>query len=198
MIRLTILLTFLGTSAFGQTSSDYELYSEVIQDFIDEGIKNQVTTSEVLIMEKYSPIENEISSWKEFMNIDDQDTSLIRGEEVIAGVAMLEKQFFETPALTADHILLKTTVKTLTNKQFNRYFTALFGKRIDRGWKRFYRKHPGAHGIFEFSQVVYNGGYACFYVGRHSNSLSGSGNLVIAQETNGIWNVIKYFRIWVS
>lgn len=210
MIRLTILLVLLTNLSFGQTELDYHLYSQVLNNFINEGIKYDEKTTQVVIITKYVPDENEASSYGEdFLDDDEQminmvlhyDTLKIRlfkDDHVKDALMQLEKEFFETPSLDKSKFNLTPTVLTITNGKFESYFKRIFGRQIDKGCKRFYKKHPGSHGVFEFSKIVYNGNYACFYVGRHSNGLSGSGDLVIARRLNGEWSIVTYVNIWMS
>jgi hypothetical protein len=188
MIRLTIILGLLTTLSWGQKALDYKLYSKVIDAYIEEGIKYKVTTIEVLIIRKYVPNENQASFYgKEFLDSDEQiidmtlhyDTTkirLLKDEHVRNTIRLLEKEFYATPTLDENRFLLNTTTKTITGKKFQSYFKTIYGRRkVDKGWKKLYKKYPGAQGIFEFSQIIYEADYACFYVARHSNGLSGSG-----------------------
>jgi len=210
MIRLTLLLVLLTNLSFGQTDLDYQLYSKVLNDFINDGIKYDQKTTEVVIIAKYIPDENEAASYGDSFLDDDEHTfnmvlhydtmkiRLFKDDRVRSVLRQLEKGFFETPSLDKSQFKLTPKVSTITNGQFKNYFKTVFGRRIDKGWKRFYRKHPGSHGVFEFSKVVYKDNYACFYVGRHSNRLSGSGDIVIASRLNEEWNIVTSVNIWMS
>lgn len=189
---------------------DYKLYSQVLNDFINEGMKYDEKTTQVVIINKYIPEENEASSYgKEFLDSEEQlinmslhyDTMKIRlfkDKSVRNAIISLEKEFYDTPLLDNSGFNLGPTVKKITKRQFESYFNTPFGRKIDKGWRKFYKNHPGSHGVFEFSKIVYSGNYACFYVGRHSNGLSGSGNLVIARKLNGDWNIVTYVNVWMS
>ena len=210
MVRLTILLILLTNLSFGQTDLDYQLYSHVLNDFINEGIKYDEKTTQVVIITKYIPDENEVSFYgKDFLDDDEQtinmvlhyDTMKIRlfkDNHVKNALRQLEEEFFETPSMDKSKIKLTPTVSTITNGQFESYFKTIFGRRNDKGWKNFYKKHPGSHGVFEFSKIVYKDNYACFYVGRHSNGLSGSGDLVIVRRLKDEWSIVAYVNIWMS
>lgn len=210
MIRLTILLGLLTNLSFGQSDLDYELYSQVLNSFINEGLKYDEKTTQVVIIAKYVPDQNEASAYGEdffhnneqtinmVLHYDTMKMKLFKDDHVKTLLKQLEKYFFETPSLDKSKFKLAPTVSMITNRQFKRYFKTFFGRRTDKGWKRFYRKHPGSHGVFEFSKVVYVDNYACFYVGRHSNGLSGSGDLVIARRLNGEWKIVTSVNIWMS
>lgn len=210
MIRLTILLVLLSNLSFGQTDLDYQLYSQVLNNFINEGVKYNEKTTEVVIITKYVPDENETSAYGEDFLDDDEQTinmmlhydtmkmGLFKDDQIKNGLKQLEKDFFETPSLDKSKFDLTPTVSTITNGQFKSHFKTIFGWRTDKGWKKFYKKHPGSHGVFEFSKVVYADNYAFFYVGRHSHGLSGSGDLVIVRRVKGEWNIVTSINIWMS
>src|SRR5688572_22396790 len=78
MVRLTILLILLTNLSFGQTDLDYQLYSHVLNDFINEGIKYDEKTTQVVIITKYIPDENEASSYGEhFLDDDEQIINMV-------------------------------------------------------------------------------------------------------------------------
>jgi hypothetical protein len=70
--------------------------------------------------------------------------------------------------------------------------------KINKGWKSFYEKYPGAHGVFEFSKIIYSGNYACFYAARYSGDFSARGDIVIMQKENGLWRILTYFNVWME
>lgn len=211
MIRLTIIFALLTDLCLGQTNLDYQLYSRVIVDFINEGIEQDVKTDQVVIINRYIPSENHASFYgKEFIESDEQlinmmlhydsvKLRLFKNNDVINAIRMLEMQFLETPSLNKAGFKLSPQVSTITARRFERFFKTLFGRRIDLGWKRFYKKYAGSHGVFEFSKIVYSGNFACFYAGRHSGSLSGSGDLVIAEKNRGgNWSIASYVNVWMN
>ncbi|MGC3946390.1 MAG: hypothetical protein QM762_18030 [Chryseolinea sp.] len=209
-IRLAILLTLSTSLSFGQTDLDYQLYSQVLNNFINEGLRYNEQTSQVVVINKYIPDENIASAYGEDFLGDDEhsirmvlhyDTMKIRlfnDAKVKDVLKQLERDFFETPSLDENKFVLTTTVSAITNREFKSYFKKGFDRRTDKGWKKFYKKHPGSHGVFEFSKIVYADYYACFYVGRHSGGLSGSGDIVIAKRRNGEWDIITSVNIWMS
>lgn len=212
MMRLILLFTFLSTLSVGQTQVDYDLYSQAINSEINYGIKNGVKTTEVVIITRYVPDDNQISAYgSQFLDKEEQlihmvlryDTSKIRlfkDSQLRDAIRLLEKEFYETPKLdeTKFNLDLTPAMFGITDQKFKGYFRTIFGKRIDKGWKKFYKRYPGSHGVYEFSKIAYRGEYACFYMGRHSNGLSGSGDMIIAKKLKGNWTVINVVNIWMS
>ena len=62
IIYLTLPLIWVVSLCHGQSDLDYQLYSKEIDSFINEGIKYNVETKEVVIFKKYLPAQNEISN----------------------------------------------------------------------------------------------------------------------------------------
>lgn len=210
MNRLALILIFISTVSWGQTTVDYKLYSIVIQDFIAEGIKYNVQTTEVVIITKFNPTENYVAYYgKEFIDGDEQllevslhyDTTKIRifkNEQIRQGIMALEQEFFQTPTLDESKFDLEPIVKGISSRKFQSFFKTIIGRRIEKGWERFYKKYPGSHGIFMFSKIIYEGDYAIFYAGRRSNGLSGRGDLIIMEKNNDNWSIITYINAWMA
>ncbi|HMV11145.1 MAG TPA: hypothetical protein PK325_04535 [Cyclobacteriaceae bacterium] len=206
MTRLTIFLVLITNLSFGQIDQDYHLYSQVLNDYIKQRGNDDATTIEVVIITKYAPGENEVSAYGEdFLNSDETTINMVLHYDTVKiklfkdyrvknALRQLETEFFETPSLDKAKFTLTSEVSAIANKEFKSYFR----RRIDRGWKKFYKSHPGALGVFEFSKVVYADTYACFYVGRYSNRLSGSGDIVIAEQLNGEWSIVTSVNSWMN
>jgi len=209
MLRLTFTSILVVSLCHGQSTLDYQLYSKVIDSFITQGTKYNVETKEVIIFKKYFPAHNEISSLvkalqdtdvntlKIMMNYDTLKLRLCNDESIRKAIFELERDFFNTPTLDEHKFTVKPTTKSMTVQQFQELFGKKTGKGIDKGWKHFYALNPGSHGIFEFSKIIISGNYACFYVGRHSNGLSGSGDIVVMQHDNNVWRILEYFNLWM-
>jgi hypothetical protein len=210
MYRLALALIFISTFSWEQTSVDYKLYSIVIQNFIAEGIKYDFQTTEVVIITKYIPTENYVAYYgKEFIDGDEQlmeislhhDTTKIRlfkNEQIRQGIMALEQEFYQTPTLDENKFDLEPTVVGIPSRKFQSFFKTILGRRIEKGWERYYKKYPGSHGIFMFSKIIYEGDYAIFYAGRRSNGLSGSGDLIIMEKNNDNWSITTCINIWMA
>lgn len=132
------------------------------------------------------------------LNYDTTKIKLFKDSHIRKGILSLEEEFYNTPTLDKNNFSLKPTVLTISNKKFQKYFKTIFGKNIEKGWRKFYNKYPGTHGIFEFPKILYEGKYAIFYVARHSNLFSRGGDLVIMQMRNDTWEIVTYVNIWMS
>lgn len=210
MLRLLVILTLTSARCLGQTNTDYQLYSTVIDSFINKGIEINISTTEAVVIEKYAPEENEVSLLikllqdtsvnrvSKVLRYDPIKISLCKDENFKAALINLEKSFFETPSLEKDKFKIKATPKLITFEQFKELFNSSTKKTNAKGWKYFYKLYPGSHGIFEFSKIIYQGNFACFYVGRHSGGLSGSGDIIVLKKINDSWQLITYFNLWVS
>lgn len=210
MNRLLILITFLGPSVFGQSNKDYVLYSKVIDSFVNTGIKYNIKTTEVVVIEKFTPNESEVPNYTSVLQdtnaqriyaaagYDSLKIRLFWDPFVKNAIISLEKAFFETPTLDAGQFILNYKTKTLSQGEYENLFTGKKKHRVDKGWARFYKMFPGAHGVFKFSKIIYSGDYACFYAGRSSGGLSGRGDIVVMKKTNDMWRILTYINIWMS
>lgn len=200
----------LASLCHGQSALDYHLFSKEIDSFITEGVKYNVATKEVVVFKKYLPIENEITFFvnelqdtdinilRMLVNYDTLKLRLCADEYFRNAIFQLQKEFFNTPTLNEQRFLIAPAMKAMTAKQFRKLFGKNTSKDIDKGWKQFYKMNPGSHGIFEFSNIFYSGNYACFYRGRRSNGLAGSGDIVVMQRDNNLWRILIYFNLWVA
>ncbi len=210
MIRLTILLTLTTIFVQGQTPVDSEVYSIVIDDLTEQWNKGRDTIKRAIVIQKFTPLENHVSWYgKELFALSDEiinmtvhyDTlamRLIRTEQIKNGLINLETVFYDTPTLNDKEFKSKTPVTTISDKKYHAYFKTLFGRDIDKGWKRFYKQNRDVLGVYEFSKIVYADNYAILYVGHHGGGLFGSGDIVILNKVNDKWIIVKYLNIWMS
>ena len=65
-------------------------------------------------------------------------------------------------------------------------------------WKRFYKKHPGSGGLFQFSNIHYseNGKEAIFYHSIFRRGLNAHGALTIMENLKGEWKVKYHINFW--
>lgn len=209
MFRLALLLVLLTNLSFGQKDTAYQLYEHVINDFINDGLEQNIRTNQVVIISKLMPEENWASEYgNHFLGSDDRTIAmwlrydsakieLIRDYNVREALMSLEKEFYETPTLDKNSFSLEPTTYALSHRRFKRFFKSIFEKKIDKGWKKFYKRYPGSYGVFAFSKVVFSGNYACFYTERRSNGLSARGDLVIAKRIDTNW-ALFYLNIWMA
>ncbi len=72
--------------------------------------------------------------------------------------------------------------------------------RKGNGWLAFYKRHPAASGLIEFSPLGFSadGLEALGYCGRTSESLSGSGFLVHLRHDGQQWRAVSWRQVWQS
>jgi hypothetical protein len=70
--------------------------------------------------------------------------------------------------------------------------------RQDWFWREFYRRHPSATGYIELSRLGWSSGRreALGYCGRMSESLSGTGLLVILRHDGQHWAAVRWRQVW--
>jgi len=211
MIRLALTLSLISSLSFGQSALDYSLYSKAIDSLIDVLDSNRDAVKRVIVIKKYEPYQNEISGFESSIRDTSEeiirftlgyDTSLVRlmkRDDIKTAILELEKGFYNTPELHESKFKLKTSVTTISNKNFNQFFNTKSKDKITIGWKNFYIKNPDVFGVYELSKVIYSGDYACFYLAHHAKGLYGSGNLVIMQKLGeGVWRLVAKIKLWVA
>jgi hypothetical protein len=101
----------------------------------------------------------------------------------VGSAASIKPDFaFPTPALF------------ITKRQFNKFRR----RNPDKGWRSFYKKYPGADGIFEFSPVGYSADRmrAVLYRAVRRNGLNGEGALLLLENTSSGWVIKQHINLW--
>lgn len=100
----------------------------------------------------------------------------------------------ETEQLT-NRLSLNIPYFLVTNEEMK----AIFGARGD-GWDNFYKKYPGAQGVFFFSRVGFDRrrDQSLVYVGDLSGHLAGVGYLDLLAKKNGAWIIVKQDMLLIS
>ena len=206
-ILILILITFNG---WCQTTLDYQIYSIVIEDNVERNTKFKDKVTRVLIFNQLIPNGNIVEYYGEsFYELDDNirysllfyDTAtikLIESPSIKEGLLTLEQQFLKTPNLDETKFNLKLDVSTIPKHQFDEYFKSKSGNKVTKGWKKFYRKNPYVFGIYGLSKIIYVDNYALFYMEHSAYGLFGSGDIIILQNNDEDWKIIKTLNIWKS
>jgi len=68
------------------------------------------------------------------------------------------------------------------------------------GWKRFYRRYPGASGLMIFSDVGFSDDrrFAIVYVAWYSDSRRGEGRIVLLTRESNQWKVWQSLQVWIA
>uniref|UniRef100_UPI00404B8E7E hypothetical protein n=1 Tax=Flavobacterium sp. TaxID=239 RepID=UPI00404B8E7E len=118
--------------------------------------------------------------------------------EIRKTIESLKEIFYNTPNFKNTKLNINRKYYVISNFRRNLFFKHVFGYKITKGWKRFYKKFPNSVGYFQFSPIAYNKNYACFYMERRTNGLSASGDIIIMKFENMIWKQIAKINLWVS
>ena len=193
---------------------DYQVYSVVIEDYLERTARHHDNQTRVLIFSQLVTRKN-WTEWygKSMYEFEDDiysillyDTvaiKLVRNPMIKEGLLKLEEQFFNTPYLDETKFDSKLNVTTTSRDRFDKYFKSIFGgnstlRTVNRGWKRFYRKNPDVFGIYGLSKIIYVDKYALFYIEHSAGGLFGSGDIVILQKSNEGWKILKFLNIWMT
>lgn len=209
MYRAILFSLFISIHSFAQTN-DYQLYSLAIDNTIDQWDPDRDSITQVVIIEKlvpdwhtfnmdgleHSSFDNEILY--SALNYDKESLEDFNLEAIKTGIRTLEKEFADPPLLKPERFRLKTPVITITAKKFQSHFKSLFGDKVSKGWRKFYRRHPNTLGVFEFSKVIHTGDYAVFYMDHSGGGTLGSSDLIIFRKQENTWKQISILNISMS
>ena len=209
--RLFIALIFFSSFAYGQVNNDYEIYSSVINNLMYDWDSSRTHLTNVVIIEKFKPNENEVEEYIETLyrtdtkfDIDNRNwhlkydsslINLIQKESIRTALFELKRNFLETPIIEKEKLQLKYPFELISSARYDRFF---FLRNIYKGWDRFYKKYPKSAGVFNFSGIEYSENYACFYFERIAGGLFATGGIFILEKINESWTIVTYLEIWVS
>jgi len=205
-ILLFVIFVLISSVSFGQNNLEHEIYSVVVDNFVDSWDFDRDTLTNVVILDKLDCNESDVQEYAgmlrdyedDFVNwLLDYDTTSIRIVQNINiknNLTKLQQIIWDNPRIDNSKLNLKTSSTIISQSKYKRFFW--FG--IKHGWKKFYRKFPNSAGVFSFSKVAYSGNYACLYVENMKNGLAGSGRIVILEKQNEKWIVMVLVDIWLA
>lgn len=212
MIRNLILLLVIPLTGLSQSNSDYDIYSELINNkFLDWKI-NTDTLSHVVITntltkfgEKSTVIEylddmiaNENRSIYNFIHFYDKPVDILNNVEFKHLLNDFKSRLTLETELKADSFKLKMPVEIVNKQRVERIFARKIIKDWDKPWRKFYKEFHTNLGFFEFSKVAYSENFAIVYIVHKSNPLNGSGELEIFLKENGIWRKLANYGLWFN
>jgi hypothetical protein len=212
--KLLIAIVFLSNLSFSQTDKDdYEIYSKIISERLEFGIKNK--TDSIILIEKYIPIfppefdvvadftADSIPNWAYnflYTQTDRNEDFLKRiknDKELKKAIKDFTTDFNNHPKLNSE--LLKAdriNIQTITSEKYYSYFGKKF-KRIDKAWSRIMKKYGTRH-VIEFSKIKYFKDFATVFYEHHCGGLCGSGNMVVFEKINEKWVILAEINFWMS
>ena len=206
---LLIIFTLTLNSGFAQTEQDsYKIYSQVINGITQSWI-NKPVNSIIIIkqltdsLELYqldeltqdSSSQYAIQHW--FANDYSLWLRLKTDKDFKAAITNLTSNFINHPTIYPTLLDLdNVSIETLTSNEFHDFlFKGNHYK--DKGWKKIERIY-GTHFVFQLSKVEYQGNYATFYYSYRCGGLCGKGGVVLMENVNGKWHILKDFELWES
>jgi hypothetical protein len=172
-----------------QTSTDYDIYSILINDLFNQlDPKKEFSDNAVLIdviCSDWNPVENSKYFLENSIQASMLDSVVIKKASML--IDELDIIFFNSPRTVVDSFTTVIPLQQLECADFLDYFK---NNKVEKGWKRFYKKYPKAIGALAFSKVVYLDNYACLYMDFKRHGLFASGDVYILRKKDQSWEII--------
>jgi hypothetical protein len=210
MNRLLIFFLGFSLSALGQSNSDYDTYSLLINERIIDWKMDMDTIPHVIVVNnltRFSKDSSTIAIIDEMIAKDkslaytllhfyDKPIDLLNNSEFILLLNNFKSKIFEQTDLQADSFKLKIPMKIEIAQRIEKIFDVKRIKGWDKAWNKFYKIYPKSPGYFEFSKVAFSDNFAIVYIVHRAKPLVGSGGLEILINKNGTWKELAYYGIW--
>lgn len=190
----TLVLILSCLNCFCQSKTDYEIYSQVVENKFNELDRNKRFSNKAIIIDR----EKEQAQWAaegynfiDFAFFDNPIDSLTK-EEVKTLILSLTDPANEAPVLHVERFKTTVTLQLIQRDSFD----SLFKKDIKSGWNKFYRMYPKSIGAFSFSKIMYTSDTAVLFVDFARNGLNGSGDFYILKNVGGKWVIDNKFNIY--
>jgi hypothetical protein len=213
MRLLLIIALIIPQFCIGQTKEDYQIYSKVINEQIDnwkiqkEKIANVVISNALtkndMIGELKSKIDIIYGKDKQMeyieLNYDTFKIKLFENREVKKALFDLVNKLDIPTNLNSIDFNLFCHVEIVKKEWLEKMFKSNGEwRRVDRAWSKFYKKYPKSPGYFGFSQISYSGGFATLYKVHNVRPLMGGGTLVLLIRKNGEWEILTEVNVWYT
>lgn len=172
-----------------QTSTDYQIYSLLVDDLFNQLDPDKEFSDNAVVIDNICISWNPIENSKYFLENSIQTSRLdtITLKKGIAMIKELDTLFFASTKTVVDSF---TTLIPLSQIECDVFLDFFRINKVDKGWKRFYKKYPKAIGTLAFSKVVYLDDYACLYMDFKRHGLFASGDVYILRKRDLTWEII--------
>jgi len=205
-IALSLYILVFPLLLCGQTRTDHEIYSTIInKKFSESGLKKE-SGKFILIVDRFGKdnmdesIEEECLSIREFpycyININfynnEDKFDILKDDDFGSLLSSFRNEIMLPATIIKDSLTVDLPTHLISRKEIDN----IFKPKAKKVWEKFYKKYNGALGYFEFSRIAYSKKYAILYYARRVNYLWGEGRLEILIKDNEKWIPFSYYNIW--
>jgi hypothetical protein len=207
MNKLLTIISIIPFYCFGQTKTDYELYSRIILNEFQEKkmeigfyqniviIDNLTETSKSLFEEFCQDFEYNFESMVQ-INRKDSIYYLTRNDEFKRLLNELCKEYAVINSFVDSKFLIKQKVTILEKEKVEKIFKTKNAKQIENSWKKFYKLYPESQGFYEFSKILYSENFALVYFVHKGNPLFGNGSIIIMKRNGQNFEIQEKLTLW--
>jgi hypothetical protein len=191
--QITIILLLIFNNCFAQVSSDYKIYTTIIEDYFLQHDSARIHVDNAVIIDQLDTLPNwaaesyDYIDYAIFTNTIDTLTKNIAKQMLV-----ILKTSYNNPVISIDSFKCSIPLHLIKNSDFK----GLFAKRIHKAWDRFYKKYPRAIGAFGFTKVIYSGDLAILFVDFQRYGLAASGDVYIMRKVGDKWIIFNKFNIY--
>lgn len=199
MKKLLLLLFVFPISIWGQTASDYEIYSVLIKKEFDQfrpQTRYIVIDSIPLPMDRgsiLSLLNNE--DWKETL---EEPVDTIPNSPKYLELDNLLRMTLDNEKPPKDFKLL---VRSFDVKVPIKIMGAKEQKKLDNTknfWEQYDKMYPHNLGLYSFSHISYSGNLAVVSMSYSAGFLAGSGGLIVMIKRKDKWEILLPLIMWIS
>jgi hypothetical protein len=165
---------------------EYAVLSMVLTTFFTESVK------ELVIRDRTVPLELEGRRWPNFK----------RAADAVADLKAKSQAEYTVEARFCEKVRCPLLSKGAEDELFHyppdNGMDVEAAKRIQDGWRRFHKEHPGASGIVRFSRVGFNSDrtLAVAYADVQASLMSAHGAYFLLVKKNGSWKIESEDSQW--
>lgn len=197
MKKLLLLLFVFPISIWGQTASDYEIYSVLIKKEFD-----QFRPKTRYIVIDSIPLPMDRGSILSLLNNEDWKETLEEPVDTIPNSPKyLELDNLLRMALEEKHKDFKLLVESFDVKIPIKIMGAKERKKLDNTknfWEQYRELYPNNLGLYSFSHVSYSGDLAVVYMSYSIGPFAGSGGLIVMIKRKDKWEILFPLIMWIS
>jgi hypothetical protein len=210
MLKKLLFFLLMPFPVLCQTSTDYSIYSKIINEKVLDWKKKDSNISQVVITDRLSKHsldssfiqivdelnKENLSTVFTFLKFYDNPIEIWNNEEFILLKNKFKSEVFKETDLKAEGFKIDVPVKIVSKQWIEKLFNTKRNKGFEKAWKKFYNEYPLSPGYFEFSKISYSKNFAVVYVVWRAKPMIGNGRLEILKMEKEKWTKLAYFNMW--